>query len=221
MKRTLAQKLKGDAYRQDSAKLLPSYALEHFENALGGNTDAASSLVAAAPNELRGHILIAAFYLGTPNPAYQTIVKDVWDHDHDQVIRITKNNRAWIRRIMAAAEFDVSCLPDKFYIWRGTTRSPFVDAAKGLSWTTDRNTACWFSFRISGQPLVLRALVHRNDAIFFSNCRDEHEVVPLANINAQIDGTETDWRGAYGMIESKRRKENMSRLQTPHRYRKT
>lgn len=75
MKRTLAQKLKGDTYRQALAKLLPSYALEHFEKALGGNAEAASSLVAAAPNKLRGHILVAAFFLGTPNPAYQTIEK--------------------------------------------------------------------------------------------------------------------------------------------------
>lgn len=211
MKRTLAQK--GDAYRQALANLLPSYALEHLDKALGGNADAASRLVAAAPNKLRGHILVAAFFLGTPNPAYQTIVKDVWDHDHDQVVRITKNNRAWIRKIMAAAEFDVSCLPDKFYIWRGTTRSGVIDAAKGLSWTTDRNTACWYSFRFSGHPLVLRTSVHRNEVIFFSNSREEHEIVPLANIKAQIDGTEDDWRVAYGMIEAERHKENMSRLQ--------
>src|SRR5690349_11894193 len=64
------------------ADKLPSYALEHLGSGLTGDVDAGGALVFAAPNELRGMIAIAAYLSGVPNPGYQTIVNDVWNHDH-------------------------------------------------------------------------------------------------------------------------------------------
>ncbi len=211
MRRSVGQFLQGSAYRRALETVLPSNALVHLEKAFEGDVEAALRLISAAPNRFRAHILVAAYCLDTPNPAYQTVVREVWDGDHDQVVRLTRNKRPWIKRMMAAADFDVSSFPPLFCIWRGTTKSRFVDAAKGLSWTRDRNVACLFAFRNSGKPLVLRASVKRDDVVYFSNSRNESEVVPRAVINAHIDGAEPDWRVAKDMLAAKIRKEVLSR----------
>ncbi len=208
MRRSVGHFLQGEIFKQFLKKQLPPYALVHLEKAFEGDADAAFRLIAAAPNRFRAHILVAAYYLGTPNPAYRTIVREVWDGDHDQVVLLTRNNRPWIKRMLAAGEFDVSCLSNKFHIWRGCRNSRFIEAAKGLSWTTDRNVACWFACRYSGKkPLVLRATVHRDDVVFFSDSRGENEVVARAITNAQIDGTEADWRAGQLTFQTKMQEE--------------
>jgi hypothetical protein len=171
---------------------LPSYALKHLDSGLTGDVDAGEALVFAAPNEFRGIIAIAAYLSGVPNPGYQTIVNNVWNHDHQYLMYAAEDWDVCVRSVIAAAKFDVGHLPDSFSIWRGTGGCPITEAARGLSWTTDRDTACWFAFRSYQNPVVvLRATISRDDVIFASIY--ESEIIPRADVSAIVDGSEPDW----------------------------
>jgi len=61
--------------------------------------------VVSAPNEWRGQIALAAYFLGLPNPAYRNIVEAVWDHDHPQLLGEAADQRINPRSIITAARF--------------------------------------------------------------------------------------------------------------------
>lgn len=66
-------------------------------------------------------------------------------------------------------------LPERFTVYRGTNGISAKQAAAGVCWTTSRAYAEWFAGRLSGQPVVVSARVHKDDVrLAFSN---EHEVV--------------------------------------------
>lgn len=83
---------------------LPRPASSNLAPALSGDSDAAVSLCVTAPNEFRGLIAAAAYWLGTPNPGYQQIVRSVWNHDHAAFLAAADDDHRLVRRMMAAAQ---------------------------------------------------------------------------------------------------------------------
>src|SRR5215207_9774649 len=94
---------RGGNIREELEDNLPDYALRHLESALCGDKDSAASLSFAAPNEWRGDIAMAAYWLGTPNPSYRTIVRHVWNHDHAYFLQAAEDDPALARKVIEAA----------------------------------------------------------------------------------------------------------------------
>jgi len=63
-------------------------------------------------------------------------------------------------------------------VYRGVTCSKF--GYRGISWTTNPNTAAWFASRYSvagGDPAVYSLLVRPDQILYMTNARNEEEVV--------------------------------------------
>jgi|GEM_PF-4232089 len=83
---------------------LPQYALRHLDALFSGDPNVASRLATAAPNEYRGMVALAAYYLGTPNPGYREILSSVWSHDWDCLQNEVYGDLAFIRRMFRAGK---------------------------------------------------------------------------------------------------------------------
>ena len=70
-------------------------------------------------------------------------------------------------------------LPEKrITVYRGVSSSKF--GHRGISWTTNPNTAAWFASRHSvagGDPAVYSLLVRPDQILYITNARNEEEVV--------------------------------------------
>jgi hypothetical protein len=187
---------------------LPPYAEEFMAPTFEEHDpEAAASLVFAAPNEYRGWIALCAYWIGLPNPAYRVIMDDVWNHDHDHLRVAAHGGSPQLRRMFNAAEFPVP-LDGPVTIYRGTHGIDPVTASRGLAWTTSYEVACWFAHRFAfGEaPLVLKATVDAGDIIYYSNKRDEREVITQRPPPFAIDdGGAFAWREAADRLVRRRR----------------
>jgi hypothetical protein len=173
---------------------LPPYALRHLEEAFAGDEQAAAALCFAAPNEHRGYIAAAAYGLGVPNPAYQTIIRQIWNHDHQQLLWAVDRDADLVRRMMADAEFRHP-FSGPVTVYRGVEHGDFRKASRGLSWTVSRDVACWFAHDLPNS-LVLVGKVSSADIVFWDNSRNEEEVVFRSPIRASIDLERSTWAEA-------------------------
>ena len=76
-------------------------------------------------------------------------------------------------------------LPETVQVWRGIHRW----GLPGISWTLRRDVAVWFARRVKswkGEPLVLSAVVPREDILFYDDSREEAECVIFAVDSASI-----------------------------------
>jgi hypothetical protein len=173
------------------------HELKHARAAFDGDTDAAFSLSVALGNYKRGVVAVAMWRAKVPVEAFRAYFSSVWDHDHRHVIDAAISRRTLAHMFRYAAFPLPAELPDVVTLWRGTSKLPLDEARAGYSWTTDRDTACWFAMRFAdfnGSPLVLTAEVAKSDIALFHNERNESEAVlmrPPANV--RIDGTIVDW----------------------------
>jgi hypothetical protein len=167
---------------------LPPYAERYMEATFTDHDPkAAAALVYAAPNDWRGLIALCSYWIGLPNPAYRSIVDMVWNHDHLHFLGAARGGAPQVRRMMAAAEFPVP-MSGMITVYRGTSGLEAEKAVKGLAWTTSRKVACWFAFRFPAErPLVLKATVPASEVIYFSDDRDESEVVLRSTPRAALD----------------------------------
>jgi hypothetical protein len=159
---------------------LPKSALSYLRDGLfSGETEPAAWLVFYTPRLFRGLLVLAAYYLGTPNPGYGRILRDVWSMDSASLL----TDAGWdIRRLRAV--FRAGRLQAPFdgtqTIYRGVAGVDFKTACRGLSWTTSRDIACWFALRGSygeREPIVVTAQVDASDIIYFDDERNESEVL--------------------------------------------
>src|SRR5436309_15133613 len=91
---------------------------------------------------------------------YQQALAGAWSHDHQHLIAETRNNRQMLRAMFRVAQYPRPELPNVLTLWRGTAQVDVATASRGISWTRDRDTACWFAcrFTVLGEvPLVSRA----------------------------------------------------------------
>jgi hypothetical protein len=176
---------------------LPPYALKHLADAFRGDEAAAEMLCGAAPNKWRGLIAYGAFHAGVPQPAYREILRSVWNHDHLDLLRVLSNRRSYIRKMMAAAEFDHP-FSSPITIWRGVEGGG-ARAAAGLSWTTDRDVAGFFALRSQagrGKPLVFVANASHEDIVFWDDSREEREVILRHQPDLRPDPNPETWQAA-------------------------
>lgn len=96
--------------------------------------------------------------------------------------------------ILRYAEFPLPALPNVITIWRGTfSKATRPRVKKGYFWTIDREVAVFFAKRFEffgGRPMLMRAEVCAEDIVFYSNERNEQEVIPTVSPPL---GTKATW----------------------------
>ena len=187
---------------------LPSYAQCYMEPTLtNADAEAAGNLVFAAPNDWRGLIALCAYWIGLPNPAYREIIDSVWNHDHHHLLKAARGGAPMVRRMFSAARF---CIPlaGQVTVYRGAFGVPPEVAARGLAWTTARDVACWFACRQGrdDRSLVISATVNASDLLYWSNDRQEHEVIPRRPLPFTIDGRLSEWKKVADDLNEQRNK---------------
>lgn len=196
---------RGYAIRDQLASGLPSYAKSHLIAGLSGDINSALNLCVRAPNHWRGLIALAAFYLGTPNPGYQEIVRSVWNHDHTHFVNAAGGRPGLVRRMMKEGRFDHPH-SGQLSIFRGVSWIGMSAATRGLSWTTSRDVACWFARRFANethQQIVLTANIDSSEIVFYDNERSEHEVVLKHAVVGSVDCDQTTWTEAALRFEKR------------------
>ena len=132
-------------------------------------------------------------------------VETVWAYDYRVLWKACGARRSVFRKLLRAAKFDKSHLPKSLDIWRGGVIPPsgdWYDVAVGISWTRNRDAACWFAIlyrgnRIKGEPVVLKRTIERRDVLAHITSRgDEDEIVTTTARPTKVDGSLKEWRAA-------------------------
>jgi hypothetical protein len=182
------------------SRLLEPWALPHLAPALDGDVEAAHSLYCGAGNAKRGILALAFWRYKVPVPAYRTLLSSVWDHGHREVIAASGNRRT-LRAMFRYAAFPLPTdMPEVVRVWRGTSYLSEKESAKGYSWTTDRDVACWFAMRFADRnknPLVLATDVPKAEILFYHDERSEKEAVLFKPPSYRIDGHPENWREGH------------------------
>ena len=111
-------------------------------------------------------------------------------------------------------------IPEAFDIWRGGVGQQSTDwhgVAFGISWTRNRDVACWFALRpsgswIKGEPVVLKRTIERRDVLAHFTGRDEDEIVTTTAGPTVVDGSLEDWRAAADRRQNTVMAERKARL---------
>lgn len=181
---------------------LEPWALKYVDGTLNGDGEDAEHLVWASSNSKRGLVTVGLYNARVPNPAFRNSLRAAWDHDHREVIAAAESRRRLIS-MFRYAEFPVPLPDGPVTIWRGCSSLGLKEARRGHSWTTNRDVACWFAIRFAsanGRPLVLKRVVEKAQLVYFSNERDESEVIPARIEKAEICGSVDEWIGAHGRV---------------------
>jgi hypothetical protein len=176
---------------------LPKVAADHlYDGLFGGEADSGSALALASPDEFRGWVALTAYYLGTPNPGYRTILQQVWQHEAGYLQSF--GDLGLIRRMFRAGRYEVP-LSGVHRVYRGVAGVDVKEASNGISWTTSRDVACWFAMREAygeRQPLVIAADIDAAHVVYYSNGRSEHEVIFGRRVVGQADPDRASWEAA-------------------------
>jgi len=190
---------------------LEPWATPYIDAAMSGDADAAFSLTVATSNPKRGAVAVALYRARIPVPAFRASMRSVWEHDHRYLIEAAGNRRT-LRAMFRYAQFPVSeHLPPTVRAWRGTSYLTHKQAARGYSWTLDRDVACWFAMRFAEhnrRPLVLVTEVPREAISFYSDERGEREALLFDPGAVSVDGTPEDWHRCYTRHEAEIRRHN-------------
>ncbi len=172
---------------------MPEWGRKHLQPALDGDPEAAASLIFAAGNAQRGEVVKCLWYLDVTDAVLRSALDDAWNHDHAHVWNALHLDK--LGRVFKAANFPVDHLPEEFTIWRGTRLKP-GDFDIGISWTRNRDIACWFAYRFrsvaAGDPLVLRRTVRRDDVLAHIEGRREDEIIVMP-ARYEVDSNVEDW----------------------------
>ncbi|MBI1776058.1 MAG: hypothetical protein HYR63_11995 [Proteobacteria bacterium] len=226
MKRQLAPQAVGAA----------SIALQHIEAIFAGDLDAISLLLSTLPEQSGGKIAVAMYRAGLPDEALRRGLGSAWDLGHNSVLdaceaHFPDDPRHGFFRMFGSAKFPPPPeLPETVQIWRGAAgltnsiarrhgawmasgdhKDPKTIAIHGLSWTLDRDIACWFAMRgldsEKDSVCVLSATVPRQKIVYYSNDRDEQEVIVDRPAGAAVDGTQADWKAGHQRVMLARKRE--------------
>lgn len=204
----------GDILRaEDSAPRVATCAQAAFD----GDSEAALELFCGLRNHNRGAVAVMMWRGGVEREAFRTYFASAWDHDHLYVIRAAKTRRTLAAMFRYAAFPKPPNLPERVTVWRGTSKLKQREAARGYSWSLDRDTACWFAMRFAdanGSPLVLRAEVDAIDVALFHDERSEREAVLMRPPVAIVCGDMADWQAGHTRYETaKNERERAMRAQ--------
>ncbi len=180
------------------------------------------------PNRNRGHVAVGLFHEGALAEVLRAALETVWEHDYAQLWKACRGSKRKITRFFRAAEFDNDHLPEAFDIWRGGVGRPRNDwhgVASGISWTRNRDVACWFALGpssswIKGEPVVLKCTIDRRDVLAHFTGRDEDEIVTTTAGPTVMDGSLKDWRAAADRRQNTVMAEQKARLKAIARRRR-
>lgn len=183
--------------------ITPAWGESYIPGTLAGDSEAALSLNVAMNDEQRGYACALLLY-HVPAEAYRAFLAASWEHAHRHVIAAADQSLIKLSELFDYAEFPVDHLPETFRVWRGSSALTPEQSSHGLSWTTDRDAACWFAMRFAdanGSPVVLAADIRRSEVRFSSNERQESEVLLMNAPDYWIDGDVNDWQEGYERYE--------------------
>jgi hypothetical protein len=160
----------------------------NFDFSVVKTVDDAMTLLSALPNSDRGEAAKSLY--DYPNVgkrvAYRGLIL-AWEHDHRELIDAFGSEEE-----LAAALRDVSP-PSKrkkpVKAWRGIKN---IEGAFGMSWTTDRDIACWFAmrgFEHRPTPSVLVCDLYPHVIVAEHNGRGECELI--------VDPTELNYQDVF------------------------
>jgi len=196
---------------------------EAIAKAKSGDKDAALSYIGRLSNSERGYAVMRAYSEGWPIPVFREILAAVWDHDFSHLWGATRGfyqheKYAELRKLFRHANFDLSHLPEKVVVWRGSlcsydpnlNRHPW-SMREGPAWSLDRGCACWFACNRSEAnanffPLVIKRKLRRDQVLGHLTDRSENEIIAFTrNLkNFEVDGTKimlTDFRGFRPVVQ--------------------
>jgi hypothetical protein len=218
---------------------LPFGLPKDFDYSLIRTADDAFSFMAALPNRDRGRAAAGLHkhrHVVGPRVAHAGMMA-AWDHDHREM------HEAFGDQLKLADALRDTAPPitrkKRLRVWRGifVDKGDPSDAVIGLSWTRNRDVACWFAMRWHGcnpalRPFVFEMVAEPAEIIAFHNGRSEFEAIihPLAidadctcwiegeNISVnQLDGRAPDvaverWRRSFERYEHDKNAQNAARL---------
>ncbi len=161
----------------------------------------------------RGNFVVGLFDEGAPADVLRPAIEFAWDHDYTVLWKACGARRSVFRKLFRAAKFDKSHLPKSLDIWRGGVIPPsgdWYDVEVGISWTRNRDAACWFAIiyrgnRIKGEPIVLKRTIERRHVLaHITNRGDEDEIVTTTTRRTVVDGSPKEWRAAADRYEKSR-----------------
>jgi hypothetical protein len=159
-----------------------------------------------------------------------------WDHDHEEMHKAF-DGMWWLADALRDVAPPIT-RKKRLRVWRGiiVDQGDPSEAVFGLSWTRDRDVACWFAMRWHSikpawRPFVFEMIVDPPEIIAFHNARSEFEVIihPSAADNCWIEGKNTwpsgldpdgrapdaaveRWRTFYERYERDKNAQNAARL---------
>lgn len=150
-----------------------------------------------------------------PAPIIRAAIEIAWGSD-GSVVRGVFGNA--MERAIREAQFPVDHIPPRVTVWRGG-HGDFTFVADGISWTMNRDVACWYCCRPVDAPIdevaqfgsrgrgayfVVRREVERSSITMHLNHHGQDEVVIFARElpgAATIDGTPSDWLEGFRRYE--------------------
>ena len=121
--------------------------------------------------------LINNYKLDVTDEEYWELVKDIWSRQEFNTDGKRKKNWKLIFSHRPSIPSLSNELPNRFTAYRAGKED-------GFSWTLDRETAEWFHNRFKSQfgniPFLTKPFT-KNDVIFYTNSRNEQEVVIVPN----------------------------------------
>jgi hypothetical protein len=219
---------------------LPFGLPNDFDYSLIRTADDALSFMVTLPNRDRGHAAVGLHkhrHVVGRRAAYAGMMA-AWDHDHEELHEAFDNDLLRLADALRGVAPPIT-RENRLRVWRGVIvdKGDPSDAVMGLSWTRNRDVACWFAMRWHGRnpalrPFVFEMVVEPTQIIAFHNGRSEFEAIihPTAidpdstcwvegenSLVDQLDGRAPDtaverWRRAFERYEHDKNARNAARL---------
>ena len=183
---------------------------ETVDRALAGDLDAVDKMYFCAHEHIRAEMMVLMWGLGAPVEVQREMLRQVWDHEHDHL-------KSWLSVASAKAMFTSAAfplpdgVPDTLTVYRGGFSTTKRKLAAGFSWTTDRDTACFFAMRYQGYndwhtPMLLKATIRRDEIKLMEPDHRESEVVIFGARGSVVDGDAADWQSRCEFYQAEKRR---------------
>lgn len=168
-----------------------------IQRSMEGDIEAVEELYCHANERDRAELMVQMFVYRAPSETLRTMLMRVWDHEHRHLLQAV--GIRMVKEIFRRADFPPpEGVPDTLTVYRGGFGITQRKLAAGLSWTTDRDIACFFAMRHvihSGatDPMLLKATIRRDEIRMMEPDHRESEVVIFGARGSAIDGDPSEW----------------------------
>jgi hypothetical protein len=197
-------RLQGKMLADRLAAILPASDRPVFKAALAGEAEAALATMATlAPSGHAAYVPLALYLTGAPLDALRAAAMQGWVYHHRPMIQAAGPR---LLPMLRAAKFpDITAMPERVEVWRGTCGISLREARAGLAWTNSRRVAAFYALQHWPQqglklepPLVVRRVVRRRN-IVLARIADASGIEPAAELvidappAGEIDGDRSEW----------------------------